>query len=454
MYGDRSEGVNVIGYFHDPSGVGEIARLVVRSLIAEGIPHDVVAVGSRPIAQRLRPQQARFRTNIVCINPRDLPGFVDTVGRSLLRDNRTIGFWWWEVDRFPASYALAAHLVDEIWVGSQHVHDAVESATGKPVSVFPVPILVEPTPTIDVAALGLPRDRFAFLFSFNFSSAFERKNPLGLIEAFERAFDPTDGALLVLKALNGKAWPRQRVALEAAVAGRSDIALIDRPLSSEMYRGLVAACDAYISLHRAEGFGLTIAEAMALGKPAIATAYSGNLEFMTDENSYLVPYTLVPIPPGVSPYPDGAHWADPDLDAAAATMRAVLDDAEAGHARGERGRDDVRAHHGVKRAGAFIADQLRLQPPPARKLVDPIDRAASELVWGPDFEYARPWARRARRLLKPFLRPYVDHHRDVAALLIEAIDDRGEQAGENTASEHQPLSAIDASAERLDEHHD
>jgi glycosyltransferase involved in cell wall biosynthesis len=329
-----------------------------------------------------------------------------------------------EVDRFPASYALAAHLVDELWVGSRHVQSAVGQATEKPVTVFPVPILVEPVPAADAASFRQLRDRFAFLFSFNFSSAFERKNPLGLIEAFERAFSPEDGALLVLKAVNGMAWPRQRMALEAAVSRRPDILLIDRPLSQEAYRTLVAACDAYVSLHRAEGFGLTIAEAMALGKPAIATAYSGNLEFMTEKNSYLVPYTLVPIPSGVSPYPEGSHWADPDLDVAAETMRAVFKSPEEARARGVCARDDVREHHSVARAGSFIGDQLRLQRAKEQAPIDPVDRAAYELAWGPDFEYARPWPRRARRLMKPFFRPYIEHQREVTALLIEAIDDR------------------------------
>jgi glycosyltransferase involved in cell wall biosynthesis len=419
-----ASGVNVIGYLHEHSGLGEVARLVVAALANAGIPHDAVAVGSRPLGERLRRPALRFGTNIVCINASELPQFVEPLGRSLLRDRRTIGFWWWEVDRFPRSAALASHLVDEIWVGSEHVRQAVAAATAIDVRVFPVPLVPLSPSAHGIRPGEVASDRFTYLFAFNFSSAFERKNPLGLIDAYTRAFAADDGAQLVLKAMNGSIWPQQRGDVRRAAAERPDIVLLDRSFSPDAYRSLVAACDVYVSLHRAEGLGLTIAEAMSLGKPAIATAYSGNLEFMTDENSYLVPYELVPIPPGVSPYPEGAHWADPDLDAAAAAMRAAFDAPSDARARGERGRRELEEQHGLARASRFLDERLAAAPAPRDAPADPLELTAYELMWGPDLERARPWARRARGVLRPFLRPYLDHQRAVGAGLIEAIRER------------------------------
>jgi glycosyltransferase involved in cell wall biosynthesis len=419
-----SVGVNVFGYVHEPSGLGEIARLVVATLESAGIPHDVFPVGSRSLTERLRRPSVRFDTNVVCINASELPQFVDPIGRSVLRDRRTIGFWWWEVDRFPPVAGLAANLVDEIWVGSDHVRRAVSGATGRDVHVFPVPLLASQAPAGAGRPPELEPDRFTFLFSFNFSSAFERKNPLGLIDAYTRAFTVDDGAQLVLKAMNGSLWPGQREAVARAANERADIVVLDRPLSAGEYGRLVAASDAYVSLHRAEGLGLTIAEAMALGKPAIATAYSGNLEFMTEENSFLVPYDLVPIPAGVSPYPTGAHWAEPDLEAAAAALWMVLAEPEAARARGEAGRRELEARHGIEHASAFVTRRLSAPWTPREAPSDPLELTAYELMWGPDLERARPLARRARRVLRPFLRPYLDHQRAVGAALVEAIRQR------------------------------
>ena len=138
------DGVNVVGYFYEASGLGEIARLVVRSLSAAGIAYDPIPVGARPLRTRLERRQARYGTSIVCINASELPKFVDTLGRRFMQERRTIGFWWWEVDTFPSSGAQAAHLVDEIWVGSEHVRRAVAAATDTTVEVFPVPIVAQP----------------------------------------------------------------------------------------------------------------------------------------------------------------------------------------------------------------------------------------------------------------------------------------------------------------------
>ena len=149
----------------------------------------------------------------------------------------------------------------------------------------------------------------SFSFSFDFVTIFIRKNPLGLVEAYRRAFAEDDGAYLLLKTIDGDQRPEHLAALSAAIADRSDIALRDGFIPTARKNLLTAVCDCYVSLHRCEGLSLTLAEAMLYGKPAIATAYSGNVGFMTEENSYLVPYSLGRVPEGCPPFPVGAVWA-------------------------------------------------------------------------------------------------------------------------------------------------
>jgi glycosyltransferase involved in cell wall biosynthesis len=420
---DRAAGVNVVGYIHEQSGLGEIARLLVDVLRHAAIPYALVPVGRQPLASRVRRTAPVYETNVVCVNPDALPSLVERVGQSFFRDRRTVGFWWWEVESFPPTLAAAEHLVDEIWVGSRHVAGAVRERVEKPVHVFPVPIVRPAVDPVNRSTLGVPQDSFVFLFTFNFLSVFERKNPLGLIEAFGRAFAPGEGPVLVLKSINSRFFPRERARLRAAVAARPDIVLLDGAVEESRYRALVVAADAYVSLHRAEGLGLTIAEAMALGKPAIATAYSGNLEFMTDENSYLVPFELTPIPPGMGPYPPGTPWAEPNLEAAAAYMRAVVEQPKEASAKAERAVRDLESADGITRAADFVRERLAASAPKQAVPEDALGRAIYELMWGPDLERSRPLLRRARMLLRPLLRPYWEHQRRVVTLVLEALRD-------------------------------
>jgi SAM-dependent methyltransferase len=161
--------------------------------------------------------------------------------------------------------------------------------------------------------------------------------------------------MLVLKSINGHHRLADLEALKLVAAGRPDIMVIDRYLDHDESAALMNACDCYVSLHRSEGFGLTMAEAMALGKPVIATAYSGNLDFMDDQTAYLVPWTESLVPEGCAPYRPGARWAEPDVDAAARLMREVVDHPEEAAAVGGRAQHAVLTMHGL----AARADLLR-----------------------------------------------------------------------------------------------
>jgi glycosyltransferase involved in cell wall biosynthesis len=273
---------------------------------------------------------------------------------------------------------------------------------------------------------GLPDGRFAFVFSFNFASVFERKNPLGLIDAFSRAFAEDEGPILVIKSAGGGRYREQVRLLRTAAGRRRDVFLLEGALRADRYHGLVAACDAYASLHRAEGFGLPIAEAMELGKSAVATGYSGNLEFMTEANSYLVASSPVPVPDGLGPYAAGGVWAEPDVDEAAVTLRRVLERPDEVRERAAVALSDFASGRGYADAAEFVRGRLAQPTVPARIPADRVERAAYELMWGPDLDDARPWARRLRAPLRPFLRPYLDHQREVSALILDAIRESGQ----------------------------
>jgi len=278
------------------------------------------------------------------------------VGPGFFSGRYTVGYWAWELEEFPAAWSPVFDVVDEVWMNSEHAATGVRSRTGKPVEVFPVPVGAPAPAAVERSALGMP-EGFVFLFAFDYFSIFERKNPVGLVRAFRRAFRPGEGPVLVVKSINGEERRAKREWLRYEAAGRSDIVLMEEYLPAGHKDALMASCDCYVSLHRAEGFGITMAEAMALGKPTIATGYSGNLEFMTHDNSYLVGWSEGKVPADCRPYREGAKWAEPDLDEAAALLRRVYESPREARRVGEQGRADITRLHGPA-ARARLLQQL------------------------------------------------------------------------------------------------
>jgi len=443
--GPRASSVNVAGYVRAENGVGECARMIVATLDAAGVEHAVIdfdRTDSRQQADFEATGDAGHPTNIVCINADQFQNFAREHD-DLLRDRYTIGVWNWEVERLPRAMAASAGSADEIWVASEHTAKAVRAAVDKPVFVFPIPVVRRETPKLQRTELGLP-EGFVFLFCFDFDSVFERKNPLGVIEAFSRAFAPGEGPQLVIKSVRGDAHPGQLERLRVAASSRSDVHVMDGYVTTERQHALMASADAYVSLHRAEGYGLTIAEAMANGTPTIATAYSGNLEFMDETNSWLVAYDLVPIAPGCDPYPTDARWAEPDLDVAAAAMREVVADPANARVRGERAASDIGRLHAPATRAWFVLDRLEAaaeaNPPPPplpplpKRAMEPIrtepSKALAEirelLERGPDLESPSRMpgiSRRFRTFVLRVLRHHDEHRLLVDKAIIAAIEE-------------------------------
>src|SRR5512133_2516178 len=195
-----AHGVNVVGFFRAEFGHGEAARRILAGIDRAGVSHATIAVKTPHHREKhpftARGDRAAYPTNIVCLNPEHMLEFAQHGDAGLFLDRYTVGVWCWEASRFPDSFRPAFDLVDEVWVASDYVASIVAEATEKPVHVFPMPVEVAAPPALTRSELGLPDDRFVFLLAFDFFSTVERKNPLGLIEAFNRAFQPNEGPLL------------------------------------------------------------------------------------------------------------------------------------------------------------------------------------------------------------------------------------------------------------------
>lgn len=371
------DGLNIAGYFKAELGVGEVARLVTAAAHVEGLPVATV-LNDRTLSRQEDAFEAEvpdipYPVTLVCANADEFPRAVDMLPAGMREPCYRVGFWFWETEKLPEIYGRSAPLLDEIWVASDYVADAVRATVTKPVRICPVPVRQFAPAPLSRAELGLP-EGFLFLFMFDFLSNVHRKNPIGLVKAFCRAFAPNEGPTLMLKSINGPLARGSQEALRAAIGNRTDIIALDGYMAGATRDALMNTCDCYVSLHRSEGFGLTLAEAMTLGKPTIATAYSGNLAFMTAENSFLVPAPRAPIPAGCLPYPEGDWWAEPDLDAAASLMRLVYDNPGLAQDRAARGRADVLDRCSPARTIAFVRERLaevrqRYEPPPAPAVV-------------------------------------------------------------------------------------
>lgn len=335
---DLGNGLNVVGYFRGSLGLGESARNLANTCISAG-----VAVNLQDAGLILDTTQQDNRmdhlltdcndqsTTLFCINPDRLESVWQRYStRGALSNRRVIAMWYWEMDQFPDAWLPALGLFDEFWVSSSFVEQLIKHVTDKPVIRIPPAIEASLSCTYQRDEFGLPEDRFLFLFNFDFNSFNSRKNPWAALDAFKCAFPDNENHVgLVIKSLNGDKNPAIMSRLQLLAKEDSRIIILDRYLTRDQMYGLQSTCNAYVSLHRAEGFGLGMAECMALGVPVIGTAYSGNLDFMNSQNSYLVNYSLIPVKPEeYLHYQPGWMWADPDIGEAARHMRHVYDNPE------------------------------------------------------------------------------------------------------------------------------
>ncbi|HPF57799.1 MAG TPA: glycosyltransferase [Candidatus Competibacteraceae bacterium] len=307
-----------------------------------------------PLMDRIDPQAA-YKANIFFLNANEMGDAFTHLGADAYAGRYNIGYWAWELSQFPEAWQGAFRDLDEIWAPSRFIQQAV--ADKAPCPVVWMPLAVEPVSPAPLsrAYFGLPDDRFLLLFFFDFRSFIQRKNPWAALRAFTAAFQ--DDALapvsLVIKMNGMDACPEDYQAFLNSDAVRDPrVILIDRVMDGGEIKELVRLCDCFLSLHRSEGFGRGLAEAMYFGKPVIATGYSGNLDFMNEANSCLVDCTLIPV--GADAYPHGAgqRWAEPDVEQAAWYLRRLVADAAYTADLGQRAAHYIRTYHSFAAAGA------------------------------------------------------------------------------------------------------
>lgn len=323
--------IKIVGYFAGSHGIATSARLAARAFEALGVPVERLDVTEARLGWEGRlTQPVSASAWIFHLNPPELLAAMACLGPRQLIGPR-YGYWAWELPRAPLRWRRDAALVDEVWAPSRYTAEALAGAAA-PVRVVPHPLFVE-----DYAKIAPQPRRAAFqgVGVFDFNSSLARKNPQGAIVAWARAFGADPDCELTLKTQNGQAFPDALAALRGSAP--ANVRMIDEVWPYEDVQGLIASADVLISLHRAEGFGLTPAEAMALGTPVLATAWSGVLDFLDESCALMTPSRPTPVadPQGVY---RGQSWAEPNIEAAAQALIRLRNDPELGRRLSQAGR--------------------------------------------------------------------------------------------------------------------
>ena len=338
-------GVNVVAHHDYPSGLGVVSAELVEAIHRAGF---ATALRDLPVVFRPDPaaprklELERYGTSIVVAAVNTFPDeWFTRTGLYVRPGVKRIAIWYWEMEDVPAEWVPKLSWADEVWAPTEYTANAFRKVVKAPVRVVrPGCELPEFIP-LPRSHFGLEDGRFVVLFTFDMRSIMERKNPLGLIKAFRKAFAPSDPADLVIKVSNGTVNADNFAMLKEACEANG-VKLMDAVLPRGELLALMAAADCYASLHTAEGLGLGLAESMLMGKPVVGSNYSGNTDFMTAANSYLVNVRRVKIEKDIPPFPAGLTWGEADLDHAAAQLRRVFDHPAEAKAKGERAREELK----------------------------------------------------------------------------------------------------------------
>jgi glycosyltransferase involved in cell wall biosynthesis len=354
-------GLAIYGFLHTETGIGQASRSLSTAFATTGMPmsnHALIPTGFKnnvefPVETNL---SNNFDTALLAINADNVTHLTTYMDPGYVAANRRLGLFFWELPVFPGIWSSAIEKLDEVWVSTSFVKDSLSTATSKPVHVVPLPVPLNNLDTEESrASLKLPKGRLIYLATFDFNSYPQRKNPIAAVRAFIDAFPKagTSSPLLVVKCHGAQNRKQHEADLHAAINGRANIMLIDRVMSKLEMLQLQAACDVHISLHRSEGFGLNLAEAMASGKLAIGTNFSGNLDFMSHTNSLLVDFKMQQLKKDDYVLWQGQWWAEPSHDHAVAAIRQAKS-RTLRQKLGVRARRDVADALSFERVGAIM----------------------------------------------------------------------------------------------------
>jgi glycosyltransferase involved in cell wall biosynthesis len=362
--------VTIVGYPFQPTGMAEHARSTFRAFQAVGVTPRLlnVAEDNAPIDPDLGRDFGPHLTrelgtgvNLFGVNGDEADRVIDRIGGSAFEAAYNIAYPAWELAEYPKAWAKALDRFDEIWAPSAFVQHALQGAVSRPVHRMPLPVDLKLSGFLGRRHFGIPEESFVVLFFFDFLSFAARKNPEAVLKAFEIVAARRSHAdlCLVIKSRAGVGAEAAQDELEDRVAALAPRAMtLSGDLSDNEIKNLVRVSDVFVSLHRAEGFGRGMAEAMALGRPAIATGYSGNLDFMAPGTGLMVDYELVPVAPGAYPHGEGQVWAEASPEHAATLIEQLLDDPAATRAMGRRAQAHVRETLSVAAIGRRYLERL------------------------------------------------------------------------------------------------
>jgi glycosyltransferase involved in cell wall biosynthesis len=358
-------GINLAGYIRAELGLGEAARSMAKACTAAHIDVSLIDLGYQtlhPQADHGVPPQAQNAYHGIDLLYVNASHTEQTA--TLLREhgpgrNRyTIGFWHWEQPELPGHDLAAFQHLDEVWAPSTFVANAIAAVSPLPVFTVPHCVDFEPSPGLTRKSFGLPEDKLLVLVMYDFLSYQHRKNPEAAIAAFRAAARQHPELALVIKTINGHKHPDALRQLKLSVADLPGTTFIEPFLTRQDTWNLQACCDILLSLHRAEGFGLAPAEMMRLGKTVVATGWSANMDFMTEQNSMPVRFELQPLAHDVGAYPAGPVWAEADIEHAAWCLSQLVTEPALRTDMGRRAALDIKAQLSPATVGATIRQRL------------------------------------------------------------------------------------------------
>lgn len=360
----NEDGVNLIGNIRGDSGLGQSCRLVAWELKESGIPFgvfehhisDMFSMNDKS-CDAMIVDAPKYNVNLFHINAHEFTISYMQLGKKVWDYRYNIAFWLWELEEFPEEWVGCIDILDEIWTPSEFVSEALRKVTDKPVTTIPYHVEAPIDEKYDRKYFGLPENKFLFLMMYDSGSMMERKNPLGVLEAFKKAFSKDNqGVGLVIK-LNGK---RQEDIdkITEYLDGYTNVYFMTDILSKVEVNSLIADVDVFVSMHRAEGFGLVMAEAMLNGTPCIATNWSANTEFMNSSVACMLDYQLVPLKEDIGPFKKGNRWADPDVDQAAEFMKRLFEDTEFYGDISDKAQEYITEKLGMQRITGLIEGRL------------------------------------------------------------------------------------------------
>lgn len=310
----QNPGLNIIGYTDGLFGLGEAVRLNIKAARKTNIPLNII--NFEKVKQNSNYEYSfKYSVNLVQISSNDLDDFFRVIDPEFFRDKYTILFLMWESEFLPEKLKKNVTLFNEIWTASSYCQKLFKKIFDGDIIVVPHPIEVDLKPIQNQnPTIFFNENKFSYLFIFSYHSSIERKNPFFLIEAFTKAFGNNQDVELVIKTNGAKYFKSAERKLSQARANQKNITIIDFDLDRNEINHLINNCDCYVSMHHSEGYGLTLAEAMCLSKPTIATNYSGNTQFMNENNSFLVDYQLGLIENPDANFGPKTMWANPIIE--------------------------------------------------------------------------------------------------------------------------------------------